>query len=555
MIAIAGSRRTRFVFAVLLAFVMTCGTLLTGSGRADARTAAAKPAKLKAVLTVSPKTTRAGQRVTASVKKSVLPKGDKVKSIRLNWGDHTKTVVLASLKAKPKHRYSRPGRYTVLLVLTDKHKKVARAKWVEKVLPAKTSPTPPPSGSYTGTDAQNLIGGVTFYVSADRASLQEVRVPLMKVACVPDGASVFDQLQVPSVALHPDGSFTSTTTQTGVFSGHPATFTYLFSGHLNGTTSSGAQQLSGTLRENIHYTDIPARDCTSDDQPWTAARDSQPAQPTTAPPSGSYTGTDAQNLIGGVTFYVSADSASLQDLTVPLMKVACVPDGASVFDQLQVASVALHPDGSFTSTTTQTGVFSGHPATFTYLFSGNVHGLSLTGSARLAGTLREDVDYTDSPSRHCTSDDQPWTATRDNQPAQPTTAPPSGSYTGTDAQNLIGGVTFHVAADSASLQDLKVPLMKVGCLPDGANVFSQLQVASVALHPDGSFTSTTTQTGVFSGHPATFTYLFSGNVHGLSLTGSARLAGTLRENVDYTDSPSRHCTSDDQPWTATRTGP
>ncbi|MDX6228258.1 MAG: hypothetical protein QOI76_1648, partial [Frankiales bacterium] len=227
MIAIAGSRRTRFVFAVLLAFVMTCGTLLTGSGRADARTVAAKPAKLKAVLSVSPKTTRVGQRVTASVKKSVLPKGDKLKSIRLSWGDHTKTVVLASLKSKPRHRYSRPGRYTVLLVLTDKHKKVARAKWVEKVLPAKTPPTPPPttpppttpppvppatlppSGSYTGTDAQNY-GGMTFYVSADSASLQDVKVPTMTLGCIPDGASVYSQLQVASVALHPDGSFTST---------------------------------------------------------------------------------------------------------------------------------------------------------------------------------------------------------------------------------------------------------------------------------------------------------------------------------------------------------
>ncbi|MDX6209173.1 MAG: hypothetical protein QOE24_1564, partial [Frankiales bacterium] len=317
---IAGSRRTRLIFSVILALVMGCGTFITGSGLADAKTAA-KPAKLKAVISVSPKTTRVAQRVTASVRKSVLPKGDKVKSIRLNWGDHTKTVALSGLKAKPTHRYSRPGRYTVLLVLTDKHKKVARAKWVEKVLPAKTSPTPPPSGSYSGTDGQ--LRGVTFFVSANGGSLQDVSVPVAQLSCVPDGQTAYDQLQVSSVPLRSDGSFSSTTTQTGVFSGHPATFTYVFAGRVNGRASSGAAQLAGTLRENVDYTDLPARHCTTNDQPWTAVRDSQPAQPSGAP-SGSYSGYDTQ--LRPMTFFVAANGRSLQDVSVPVVQLSCIPD-------------------------------------------------------------------------------------------------------------------------------------------------------------------------------------------------------------------------------------
>jgi hypothetical protein len=535
-------RRPRVVASVLLAFMMTTGTLAAGSGLANAKTS---PAKLKGVVSVSPKAATVGQRVMATVSKSVLPKGDKLKSIRLSWGDHTKTVTLSSLKAKPTHRYARPGRYTVVLVLTDRHKKVARASLVEKVTAPKSSL---PAGSYTGTDGQNW--GVALYVSANGKSLQDVWVAVTALQCTPDGGGVNDQLQVPSVAVKADGSFSSTTTQSGVFAGHPATFTYVFAGRVSGRASSGAPQLSGTLRENIDYTDLPARRCTTNSQPWTAARDSQPAQPTTAPPTGSYSGRDAQNW--GVTFYVAASGNSLQDVSVPVLALACIPDGGGVDDRLVVASVPLNPDGSFSSTITQTGVFSGHPATFTYVFRGNVHGLSTGGLPRLAGTLRENADYTDIPARQCTSNDQPWTAVRDSQPAQPNTVP-AGNYSGTDVQNW--GVKFSVTAGGASLQNVSAPVIALECTPDGGGVDDQLLVGSVPLNADGSFTSTTTQTGVFSGHPATFTYVFRGNVHGLSGLGLPRLAGTLREDIDYNGIPARHCTSDDLAWLATLTSP
>jgi hypothetical protein len=218
------------------------------------------------------------------------------------------------------------------------------------------------------------------------------------------GAATVDQLQIASVTLNADGSFTSTTSQSGVFAGHPATFTYHFNGHLDGVTAGGSQKLAGQLRESISYTDTPARDCTSNDQTWNATRDTQPVQPTTAPPSGSYSGLDAQGH--QLTFFVSATGTALQDISVPTVGLSCVPDGEATVDQLQIASVTLNADGSFTSTTSQSGVFAGHPATFTYLFRGNVHGLSPTGVPRLAGQLRESISYTDTPARDCTSNDQ-----------------------------------------------------------------------------------------------------------------------------------------------------
>ncbi|MEP6816504.1 MAG: hypothetical protein ABI873_13225 [Marmoricola sp.] len=270
------------------------------------------------------------------------------------------------------------------------------------------SVAPPPAGSYTGTDAQNR--GLTFFVSAARTSLQDVSVPLTDLRCLPDGGVVNDKIQVPSVALNPDGSFASTTTQTGFFAGHPARFTYIFRGNVHGVTPAGFPRLAGTLRESIAYTDTPARTCTTNDQAWTASRDTQPAQPTTPPPAGSYTGSDTQNR--GLTFLVPAARTSLQDVSVPLTDLRCLPDGGVVNDKIQVPSVALNPDGSFASTTTQTGFFAGHPARFTYIFRGNVHGLSPTGLPRLAGTLRESISYTDTPARTCTTNDQSWTALR-----------------------------------------------------------------------------------------------------------------------------------------------
>ena len=78
-------------------------------------------------------------------------------------------------------------------------------------------------------------------------------------------------------------------------------------------------------------------------------------------------------------------------------------------------------------------------------------------------------------------------------------------------------------------------------------------MAAVPLAANGSFSGTTSSSGVVGGHPATFTYSFGGDFHSVGADGAARAAGRIRMNVVYTDSTTRTCTRNDMPWRAERT--
>jgi hypothetical protein len=67
------------------------------------------------------------------------------------------------------------------------------------------------------------------------------------------------------------------------------------------------------------------------------------------------------------------------------------------------------------------------------------------------------------------------------------------------------------------------------------------------------FTAKTSQSGVVGGANATITYLVTGYFQGPDAKGAATAAGVYRENIVFTDTPSRRCTSNDISWTATRT--
>jgi hypothetical protein len=527
-----------------LCLLLTVGTVVGLTGAAANASAKVGPTTLKAVVSLAPRTSTVGERVTASVNKSTLPKGDKLKRITLSWGDHTKTVVLSSLKAKPIHRYGRAGRYLVVLSVTDQKHKIARHTAAEVV-----TALSPLAGSYTGTNPQNNEP-ITFFVSSDRKHLQDIYISDVYLTCEPGGKSITDALETASVALNANGSFSATTTQHGVDFGYPTKFTYTFRGNYQGLNSSGVPALAGTFKETINYTDSAARTCSSSNQSWTATRDTQPAQTAAPPPVGSYTATNPENN-EPITFYVSSDRKHLQDVSIPDVYLICAPGGKSITDALETASVAIKANGSFSATTTQHGVAFGYPTTFTYTFRGNFHGLSPSGSARAAGTFRETLTYTDNAARTCTSDDQSWTATRDTQPAQPASAPPDGSYTGTNPENN-EPITFYVSSDRKHLQDISIPEVYLICAPGGASLTDDLETPLVDLNSNGSFSATTTQHGVLSGYFATFTYTFRGNVHGVSPSGAARFAGTFRETITYTDTTPRTCTSDDVSWTATR---
>jgi len=271
---------------------------------------------------------------------------------------------------------------------------------------------------------------------------------------------------------------------------------------------------------------------------------------TSPPPTGSYTATNPQNSYP-IKFYVASSQASLQDVSIPYVYLDCAPGGGTVTEPFQIAAVPLKSSGSFTATTTQSGVYAGYPATFTYNFRGNFHGVAPSGAARAAGTFRETLTYNNGTAYSCTSNIQSWTATRDTQPAQTTSPPPAGSYTATNPQNSYP-ITFNVASSQASLQDVSIPYVYLDCAPGGGTVTEPFQIAAVPLKSSGSFTATTTQSGVYAGYPATFTYNFRGNFHGVAPSGAARAAGTFRETLTYNNGTAHTCTSNTQSWTATQ---
>jgi hypothetical protein len=408
----------------------------------------------------------------------------------------------------------------------------------------------PPVGSYTATNPQNTFP-IFFYVSSDRASVQDISIPTVYLTCTPGGATVSQPLGIATAPLKSSGSFAATTTQTGVYLGHRATFTYTFGGHYQGVNSSGVPTVTGTFKETLKYTDSAARTCTSGTQSWTATRDAQPPQTTTPPPAGSYTATNPQNTFP-IFFYVSSDRASVQDISIPTVYLTCAPGSGSAFGEpLGIPAAPLKPDGSFTATTTETGVYAGFPAKFTYTFAGNFHGAGPSGAARAAGTFRETMTFTDSAAHTCTSNTQSWTAARDTQPRQTTTPPPPGAYAGTNPQNTFP-ITFSVSSSRKSLQNISIPTVYLTCAPgSGSPIGESLGIAKAPLTPTRSFTATTTKSGVYNGHPAKFTYNFRGNFHGVAPSGAARAAGTFRETMTFTDSTKRTCTSNTQSWTAT----
>jgi hypothetical protein len=409
----------------------------------------------------------------------------------------------------------------------------------------------PPVGSYTGTNPQNNEP-ITFYVSASRTSLQDISVPFVNLTCTPSGDANPDQpIGIAAIPLNSNGSFAATTTQTGVYAGHTAKYTYTFRGNYQGLNSSGVPTFNGSFKETLKFTDSTARTCTSGSQSWTATRDTQPPQTTTPPPVGSYTATNPQNN-EPIKFYVSSSQTSLQDISIPFVNLTCAPPGDAIATEpLGIASIPLKSDGSFTATTTETGVYAGFPAKFTFMFRGNFHGAGgPTGAARAAGTFRETMTFTDSTARTCTSNTQSWTAARDTQPPQTKSRPPAGSYSAVNPQNN-EPITFSVSSSRTRLQNISIPFVNLTCAPPGDAIATEpLGIASIPLKSDLSFTATTTKSGVYQGHPAKFTYTFRGNFHGVNPSGAARAAGTFRETMTFTDSTKRTCTSNTQSWTA-----
>ncbi len=417
-----------------------------------------------------------------------------------------------------------------------------------------TQPTqttePPTPGSYTG-NIPNDIGGLTFYVSSGSSDMQEVYLPSVSLECMGEGeTSTTDHLEAAELAIAGGSSFSTVKTQTGILGGRAVVFTYTFSGHFHGTASSGESRAAGTYREDISF-EGSTRKCTTNNQSWSAVRNTQPTQTTEPPTPGSYTG-NIPNDIGGLTLYVSSNSKQVQDVYLPSVSLECMGEGvATAKDHLESGELKVKTGMSFTTTkkATQKGILAGHAVVFTYTFSGHFHGTASSGESRAAGTYREDISFEGS-TRRCTTNSQSWSAVRDTQPTQTTEPPTPGSYTG-NIPNDIGGMSFQVSTSSKDLQVIRIPSTGLECMGEGsASAKDHLEIAEVAIKSKSKFKTSVSKKEMLEGLHAVVTYTFSGHFHGTNSSGKSRAAGSFREDISFEGS-TRKCTTNAQSWSAT----
>jgi hypothetical protein len=355
---------------------------------------------------LTPRATTVGSIVKAKVTASIRS-GAQLSKVKLNWGDGSPRVTVRHLTFTRTHQYSLPGKFAVTAIVVDKRGDSTQRSKAKEIETVKV-----PSGSYSGVySVGGGVGPFTFYVPADHASVQDVAANIT-VECSPGGARSSGEYVIDSIPLNPDGSFDTTSTNSDVWSGSPATLKFTFQGHFGGLDATGHVEAAGSLTATVTYNNGTAYSCTSGKLPWTMTRDAQPTpQPTSPPPSGSYAGHySVPGAIGPLAFSVSSNQASVQDVSAKIT-VECSPGGARSSNQFVVDNLPLNSDGSFSTTSTQDGTFGGQPAQYQFMFQGHFHGVNAQGVARAAGSLVATVTYSDGTAHNCTSDRLPWTAT------------------------------------------------------------------------------------------------------------------------------------------------
>jgi hypothetical protein len=266
---------------------------------------------------------------------------------------------------------------------------------------------------------------------------------------------------------------------------------------------------------------------------------------------GLYSGANGQGLQSGIHFYVAPGGWSILNVSDPSTSLSRTPSG-STDDVLGILQVAIKPNGSFSSTTSYSGIeLRGANAKITYTFSGRFEAATTTAPASAAGTWREDIAYASGQTTSCTSNNQSWTATLYREPLQKKTVVVPGSYSGANGQDLQSGIQFTVAPGGRSILNVSDPSTSLSCTPSGSTD-DHLTISQVAINPDGSFRSTTSQQGVLNGSNATFTYTFAGYFEGPTPPqGAPTVAGVWREDIVFASGNTKMCTSDEAFWTAT----
>jgi len=289
----------------------------------------------------------------------------------------------------------------------------------------------------------------------------------------------------------------------------------------------------------------------------TPARSSKPSntKPSATPPSKSVAepGSYSINSNSYNWFSVGIGSKKVQNIYIGVgAPIACVPaaTGAPTTNPFLVPAATIAPNGAFTGKFSQRGIFDGSPATFTYSFAGRFTAATAAVPANAAGSYREDIVFRDNVTHHCTTNDQSWKATKSGPIPQKTSLVRAGDYhVNSNTYN-----TFSVAVGNASVQNVSIGVgVSIACTPteSGVPMTDHIVISQARIMPDGSFTGTSTQTGVFAGAPAKITYWFAGNFQGLDRYGRTTAYGTLRADIAFNDSAGSHsCTSNTLPWYA-----
>jgi hypothetical protein len=429
---------------------------------------------------------------------------------------------------------------------------------------SQSAPSLPASeGHYTGTDPQDHEhGDVEFYISP-AGNLQDVSVETTVLPCAPSKI-VYDHFEMPEVTVGPEGAFSHSGEQEGMVETaydeyEPAHITYTFSGHVHGAGKSGEPRLAGVYREDVTYNNGTSYSCTTSDQSWTATRDETKQGAASIPAEeGSYTGTDPQNREGGnVKLYV-APGGNLQDVFVETTELGC---GSSkiIYDHFEMPEVTVGPEGAFSHSGEQDGMVETayneyEPAHITYTLSGHVHGADAAGEQRIAGVYREDITYNNGTKHSCSTSNQSWTASRDEQQGPASFPAAMGSYLGSDPQDKEhGNITFSVSS-AGKLQSVAVALTQLGC--GGSKIiYDHFEMAEVPVAGNGSFAtkieeSRSVETAHEEFNEGHITYTLSGHVHGANAAGKQRIAGVYREDITYNNGTQYTCSTSNQFWTA-----
>ncbi|HZD86485.1 MAG TPA: hypothetical protein VE088_00590, partial [Gaiellaceae bacterium] len=126
-----------------------------------------------------------------------------------------------------------------------------------------------------------------------------------------------------------------------------------------------------------------------------------------------------------------------------------------------------------------------------------------------------------------------------------------GTYTGYTERSCCSSIHFTVASGSSTIDNVSIPSTSLACSPAEPNLSSAVTIASIPINSDGSFSSTTTQTGLVGNQPATITFTFDGYVHGPNTSGDSRINGIWREDITYADNgTSYYCTTNNQSYRA-----